>query len=446
MSDRDRRSSVVPIPPSDEDRALFEAAREATEPRPDELHRVQQRLARREPQPVRGPRPGSPWRVPALVAAACALVLAVTLGVVLSQDDGQGDQPDQLTETWHTGAVEQRTVRVDGALEAVLHEHGEVRVEHGTVGPIVLFLEHGTIEVDFEAAAERGLEVRAGDVTVSVVGTRFTVTRDGDYVAVSVAEGRVEVRWPGGREELGSGQRWSTGDGEVVGDASGEVPALADAGADPLALAEVTPDPRREELPDEPVAVDAGGEPVTAELDADQGSPEARLLARIQLDRATGKPPADRMASMNEFLQTYPDSAYAEEVLAFKVEALAAGGDAEQALLAAEQYVDRHPDGVRRLQVRWLEATVARDRLQDCRRALPAYREVAVERGPHRAEATYFWGVCASELDQRDEAVWALQRALTYELSEDQARHAQETLDALELPALPPADPDPTVP
>ena len=163
-----------------------------------------------------------------------------------------------------------------------------------------------------------------------------------------------------------------------------------------------------------------------------EGSPEARLLARIQLDRATGKPVDDRLPSMDEFLDAYPDSAFAEEVLAFKVEALVARGDDEQVLRTAEQYCERHPDGERRREVRWLEATVARDRLHDCQRALPAYREIAVDPGAHRAEATYYWGMCAAKLDQRDEALWVLQRALTYELTDDQARQAQEMLEEFE--------------
>ena len=49
----------------------------------------------------------------------------------------------------------------------------------------------------FEVAPrpERPFSVRAGDVTITVLGTVFTVERVADWIGVSVARGRVLVDW-----------------------------------------------------------------------------------------------------------------------------------------------------------------------------------------------------------------------------------------------------------
>jgi hypothetical protein len=53
-------------------------------------------------------------------------------------------------------------------------------------------------------------EVRAGDATVRVIGTRFRVSREGEDVAVQVDHGVVAVAFRGNQLELTANQSWSS--------------------------------------------------------------------------------------------------------------------------------------------------------------------------------------------------------------------------------------------
>lgn len=122
---------------------------------------------------------------------------------------------------------------------------------------------------------------------------------------------------------------------------------------------------------------------------------DIRLLAQIELQRGSGTPPETRLEFLDDFVTRFPESTHVGEVRALTVEALADAGRNEEALDAAERYLALHPEDSRRQQVRWIEATVARDRLQDCARALPAYQELAGGTGPWKEAAEQYVEVCA---------------------------------------------------
>jgi transmembrane sensor len=66
-------------------------------------------------------------------------------------------------------------------------------------------------EVAFEVAPRRGrpaFVVQAGETQVTVVGTRFTVVRDGSAARVSVLEGHVQVDSTGSHVMLAPGDSW----------------------------------------------------------------------------------------------------------------------------------------------------------------------------------------------------------------------------------------------
>ena len=148
-----------------------------------------------------------------------------------------------------------------------------------------------------------------------------------------------------------------------------------------------------------PQATGPGQESLSPEIDGSADPPtipeDALLLAQIGLQRGSETPPQERLDLLQDFLTRFPDSAHVGEVRALIVEALADAGRDEDALFAVEQYLAHHPDDSRRQQVRWLEATLARDRLQDCERALPAYRELAGEEGPWQEAAEQYVEVCS---------------------------------------------------
>ena len=68
-----------------------------------------------------------------------------------------------------------------------------------------LRLDEGTADFEVQPRRQGAFRVVAGDVTVEVLGTAFTVERAAGRVRVAVARGRVAVRWPGGRETLDAG-------------------------------------------------------------------------------------------------------------------------------------------------------------------------------------------------------------------------------------------------
>lgn len=79
--------------------------------------------------------------------------------------------------------------------------------EHG----IVLVLEEGSVTCHVAPRHGRpSFVVQAGDVRVTVKGTRFTVTRAGVAVTVEVESGVVDVDSDGTRTELTAGGHWPT--------------------------------------------------------------------------------------------------------------------------------------------------------------------------------------------------------------------------------------------
>lgn len=75
---------------------------------------------------------------------------------------------------------------------------------------IKLLLRHGRVTCDVAKNEQRSFSVLAGDVVVSVVGTKFSVSREGSRVEVEVERGVVEVRSPKRSEpiRLAAGQSY----------------------------------------------------------------------------------------------------------------------------------------------------------------------------------------------------------------------------------------------
>lgn len=106
-----------------------------------------------------------------------------------------------------TTSAETRTLLGEAAL--TLAADSDVRVRGSDSEGWVIELTRGQIEC--EVAPRRGrpaFVVQAGDARVSVVGTRFSVAREGDSAAVSVREGQVRVESGKLVALLGPGDRW----------------------------------------------------------------------------------------------------------------------------------------------------------------------------------------------------------------------------------------------
>jgi ferric-dicitrate binding protein FerR (iron transport regulator) len=176
-------------------------------------------LRRRWPvaSPATGAR-GPAWRLPASWAlAAAALCLAWPLSRLWPSNGGgtgPGTVPVAVAPAPDVSA-EARLVERPAAGSRLSAEDGELRVDQGgarwtlSLGSSarIVSAEPGRLRVELargrlaaEVTSSPGVEsfiVLAGDTEVAVRGTRFSVERAVDHVAVAVSEGEVAVRGPG---------------------------------------------------------------------------------------------------------------------------------------------------------------------------------------------------------------------------------------------------------
>jgi|GEM_PF-2501528 len=138
----------------------------------------------------------------AATAAAAALLL---LGVVL-RDVGPGDPTARIA----TDAAGSRLAFGDADID--VSPNSIVLLRGDADSGVLAIIEKG--EARFVVAPRDNrppFAVSAGDVRVEVVGTIFSVARDGDAASVSVTEGKVRVSHGSERVMVTSGQVWEPG-------------------------------------------------------------------------------------------------------------------------------------------------------------------------------------------------------------------------------------------
>ncbi|MEM9491549.1 MAG: FecR domain-containing protein, partial [Myxococcota bacterium] len=160
---------------------------------------------------------GARWLVPAVVAAGVALALYAGLGGLDAGDPGQ-PLPTRIA----TGDGSSTFGLGDAVCTAAPHSDLTLDLSGDSAGRanIAWQLERGEITCEVEPRPERAaVVVRAGAVTVTVVGTVFTVGRgsgDSREVYVAVSRGQVRVDTAGRSFEVGTGQRWTESTMEVT--------------------------------------------------------------------------------------------------------------------------------------------------------------------------------------------------------------------------------------
>ena len=168
-----------------------------------------------------------------------------------------------------------RSLRTRARGEALLRlpDGSRVRLAGGTglalaraaTREVDLGLESGRVAVHAAHVPREAFTVRAGDVTVHVLGTTFAVTRAADFVEVSVLEGRVGVESPRGLPFfVSAGQRvrvgakgWRPVAVALAGPLKDELVAVAPAQAARAAPGgpAVVPAPRQAKAPAPPATV-----------------------------------------------------------------------------------------------------------------------------------------------------------------------------------------------
>jgi transmembrane sensor len=217
---------------------------------------------------------------------------------------------------------------------------------------------------------QRNFQVRAGEVTITVVGTVFTVERIADRVGVTVERGSVRVGWGLGSRLLEKGESgWFP---PLLVDSPGESPSAPPTAPKPVrgksppasrsspVSAPATPSTSAEELL---LAADSarmaghpgqGAELLRRLLREHRTDPRAPLaaftLGRVLL-MELGKP-REAAAAFAEVRQLAPQGSFAEDALAREVEAWSQARQLELARARAQEYLRYYPGGRRAATVR----------------------------------------------------------------------------------------------
>ena len=119
----------------------------------------------------------------------------------------------------------------DGS-RAGLTATSEVKLSTLEAKQLTLDLNKGSLAMVVPHRLDRVLTVRAGDLEVKDLGTRFLVSRDANRTLVAVEEGKVEVKTPGGTREVTANHAVTWSNGQLV-----ELPWEASAPAAPQKVA-----------------------------------------------------------------------------------------------------------------------------------------------------------------------------------------------------------------
>lgn len=294
----------------------------------------------------------APSAAPASSGAAPAASFAAAFGA-MTTDDGTSSQ-----------------TLGDGSL-VELAPRSALRVREARADRVSLALDRGEARFVVSKRPERAFRVEAGNVTATVRGTAFRVTRAGDGAIVVVDEGRVEVEGPTGARTLEAGERFAPEAPEAPAtDASSPTPTprapawrpLAAKGDYPAAYAalgdggvgrEAAAATDAETLLSLADVARLSGHPkeaapplrrVLAEHRADpRASLAAFTLGKIDLESLGD--PADAARMFEESTRLGAPPSIAEDASARRVEAYARAHEPGKARAAAAEYRAKFPGG-----------------------------------------------------------------------------------------------------
>lgn len=302
----------------------------------------------------------------------------------------------------------------------VMHADAQMTVvkadEQRTVIQVLDGSTHFAVEPDGDF---RYLTVQAGDVEVVVKGTVFDVHRTGTQVEVFVERGLVEVRHDAVTYRIAKGETWRTPQ-ELVEVASTEVipEVLPSPAPEPVAVlqtnrtAKAPPVQRHSPAPSESKTVSTPATPPELII---QISGDTLDFHKIQDQKDAGLNPDQVVHLVDEFLNKWPNSPHIRQAAELRTQSVIAGSNKAEAVNALSQLlthgkIQGRLNNASETRYRTLRATLLRDSLNDCQRAIEDYRYlVSHTRGKAQA-ASYAWlGLCASNLGQMEEARGAFQ-------------------------------------
>jgi transmembrane sensor len=319
-------------------------------------------------------------------AVAAAMAAAFAVLALLSAGQWLHDEPQApLSVQAETTRVEPTLRFADGS--EVFARTNETQVESlaSNAEQVLLKLTAGSARFSVTPNAARSFRVVAGAVTVQVVGTVFSVTREAGQVSVAVERGRVRVEAPGGERELSAGERGVFDEAPKAAEAlplpvpsaapSNPPPrapspwrALAQDGEYAAAFAELEREGARavRDVPEDLLlAADAarlGGRPDKAVPHLERLVRRHSRDARAPLAAFTlGRTLLEQLGRPREAAQAFATArrldgsgALAEDALAREVDSWSRAGDTTLARERAREFLARYPDGRRAALVRRL--------------------------------------------------------------------------------------------
>jgi transmembrane sensor len=314
---------------------------------------------------VAGARAGRRRRVVRRIAVAALLVGAGSLALLRASAPG-GSSPNAVVERAQENPGLLPLHLHDGSMVTALDPASVIAVQEDSPSRIALALDRGRARFDVAAHPERDFVVQMGEVTVTVVGTAFTVERVADRVGVSVERGTVRVDWQVGKEILHGGDSgWfppvqirtppEPPAARSVRPRRAHVAAHEDTHENNAVVAEVPPTPSAADLlAAADAARSAGRSAESAQhlerlLREHKGDPRAPLaaftLGRIFLMELAQPRAAAR--SFSEVRALAPGGPFAEDALAREAEAWNKAGDSGRAGARAREYLRLYPHGRR---------------------------------------------------------------------------------------------------
>lgn len=310
-----------------------------------------------------------------LATGGLALAAALALALLGSPSDESLAAADGSTLVGEFAAVgEPRAVDLEDGSHLELAPGSRLSILDNSGSRISLHLAQGRTRFDVEPGGPRRWIIEAGPLTVEVVGTAFTVTREGAQASVEVHRGAVIVRGQGVPDRV---QRLGPGDRVAVGEPVAEPssPAISVAGIPVAALptpasvvvapvlepAEIeapAPRTRRPRLTAAEILASAdtarrGGDLATAirllrRIDRERADDPSAGLAAFTLGRIELEQRDDPAAAARAFARAQQlgvPSALEDDVAVRLVEARVRGGDSQGAGRAARAYLEAHPTG-----------------------------------------------------------------------------------------------------
>jgi transmembrane sensor len=274
----------------------------------------------------------------------------------------------------------------DGSVVTPLNPASRVVAKTVSDRWVELELVSGSAHFDVAPNRERTFRVDAGRVGITVVGTKFSVERQGERTAVAVQAGKVRVAWERGEQLLNPGERGVFPPFEMAVELTPPQGPVAGASESPPAQPRVAP-PRR--AADSRGTAEHGEGAAACRALADRGRPDGAasvddLLLAADEARTSGHP-ADSVRYLERALALHqgegrravvaftlgrvlladlhepgraagafataraadPSGPLAEDALAREIEARHRAGDESRARGLAEEYLKTWPSGSR---------------------------------------------------------------------------------------------------